>query len=276
MAMPISCKITDIYGEEWLPNQDGRIRLRETPTGVLVSAYELDEYEAPGMSGVVVVDRIDKVNVIGCKFFVDGPKGADGRDLLIEFVKAHGRGFARQPDGSLMRFEVEDSGRFQMVRARIKTEPNLVKMHAIGRAELDVEYRSDETWWRTDPVVAVFTAAQFASATVSNAGDEPSFPHYRIEGPLTGGKIGLMGELLTLPNLTAGQWLEINTDPDEWEVRDQAGVDRSDDINGGDGNRWHTQAPVTDDPIPVSIVGTDTTSASKITVTVPQLFWSAL
>lgn len=276
MSMPLSCRITDIFGEEWVPNQDGRIRLKESPTGILVSAFEYDEYAGPGMAGVVVIDRIDKVNVIGCKFYVDGPKGQAGRDLLVEFIRGHGRGFARQPSGELMKFEVEDSGRFQMVRASIKSEPELVKMHAVGRAYQEIEYRSDETWWRTDPVVESFTAAQFSGAAVANFGDEPSWPHYRIDGPLNGGAIGLLGEDLTLPNLSAGQWLEINTDPDRWEVRDQAGVDRSDDINGGDGNRWHTLAPVGDDPIPVTITGTGTTSATRVTVTVPQLFWSAL
>lgn len=274
--LPISCRITDVFGEQWAPNQDGKIRLRETPTGVLVSDWEYDEYAGPGMAGVVVTDRTDKVNVIGCKYFVDGPKGVAGRDRLVEFVKGHGRGFARELGGPLMKFEVEDTGRFQMVRAKVKTEPDLARMFAIGWAPLDVEYRSDETWWRTDPVVEEFDAAEFADAEIFNAGDEPARPHYRIVGPLTGGAIGLMGEVLSLPNITAGQWLEINTDPDLWEVTDQAGVDRSDDINSGDGNRWQLEAPVTEDPIEVTITGTGATSATRVTVTLPQLFHSAL
>lgn len=276
MALPLSIKVTDIFGKTWRFNQDGKVRLKDTPSGLMGAEYEFDEYSAPGMAGVVVVDREDKVNNIGCKVYVDGPKGAEGRNLLATWRRAHGRGVARQPDGPLMEFKVEDTGRFQMVRATFKNDPDLVKMFAIGKVLDEVVYRSDETWWRTKPVPKSFTPAQFATATVPNRGDEPSWPHYRIVGPLTGGTIGLMGEALTLPTLTAGQWLEINTDPDEWTAIDQAGLDRSDDLNGGDGNRWHTRAPVDDKAIPVTITGTDTTGSTLVTVTVPQLFWTAL
>jgi hypothetical protein len=276
MVMPISCRLTDIYGYEWAFNQDGRVRLAETPTGLMGAEYEFDEYTGPGMAGVVVVARNDTVNIIGCKVRIDGPKGNDGRDLLVEWRKAHGRGFGRQPGGPLMKFEVEETGRYQMVRPKFKNSPDLVKMHAVGRALDEVEYRSDETWWRTDPLVTTFSNSQFVSATVINDGDEPSWPHYKIVGPFNNGAIGLMGEDLSLPNIAAGNTLEINTDPLLWKVEDQAGVDKSLYVNSGDGTRWHTKAPVDGGPIPVTITGTGTTSATSVTVTVPQLFWTAL
>lgn len=285
MGLPVTCKITDIYGATWEFGADTPVQLvydpsSPNPTGLMGAEYSLDEYSGPGMPGTVVVARNDQVNVIGCRFYIYGPQGADGRNVLSEFVRGHGRGFARQAGGPLMRFEVEETGRFQMVRATLTSQPEIAKIHACGRAYQEVEYRSDETWWRKDPDPKTFTAAQFATATVPNAGDVESWPHYKIVGPLNGGTIGLMGEALSLPNIAAGKTLEIDTDPRRWTVVDQDGVDRSEQINAGNGVRWHTKAPVsaTDEPVdvPVTITGTGTTSATSVTVTIPQLYWAAL
>lgn len=274
MSLPVTCTLTDIFGELWPFSQPPTpVRLVEEPTGLDGAPYEFDDIVGAGQAGVTGNSRIDHPNVIGCKVYIDSPGGGrDARDLLAAWRHANGRGWSLLPDGPLMKFEVEDTGRYQMVRLlQFKNRAEYLKIHSCGRAYDEVEYRSDESWWRTDPIVETFAAAEFPVAAVANFGDVDSWLHYKLEGPITSPKIGIGSELISLPSLTAGQWLDIETDPDLWDIRDQAGVDRT-----WIGERWHIKAPANTDAVPISITGTGTTSATKLTVTVPQLFWSAL
>lgn len=270
--LPITATLTDIFGKVWRFNADGLCRIKEID-GLDGAPWKFDETAGVAQPGVTVHGRNDEANTITASIYIDHPDaGLAGRNLLAQWRKGNGRGWPRNPGGPLMKFEVADTRRFQMVRLMsFKKAAEYQKIFDCGRAFDEVEWRSDESWWRTKPIVKTFTAAQFPDAEVANKGDEASWPHYRLEGPIVDPKIGLDGELIALPTLTAGQWLEIESDPDWWEIRDQAGVDRS-----WIGNRWHTKAPAGNKKIPVTITGTGTTTATKLTVTVPQLFWSAL
>ena len=271
MTLPLTCVLTDVFGKNIEFNQGGPFRLHYINLGG--PAFEFDDLDGVNQAGVTNSAIKYKPGSITAGIRIDGGTGGpDARNLLAAWRRGNGIGGARRSGGKLMRFEVAETARFQEVRlVAFKNAPEYVKMHAVGRAYDEVEWRSDETWWRTDPYEFAFTAAEFGAAKVRNDGDVDSWVHYRLDGPITNPKVGIDGELIPLPSLTAGQWLDIETDPDRWAIWDQAGVDRS-----WIGERWHVKAPADTEEIPLSITGTGTTSATKLTVTVPQLFWSAL
>ena len=272
MAVPFTCALTDVNGEYRVFDEDSRIQLTYV-RGLAGAPHEFDELSGADQDGVTTADVMNRPNVIEAGMYLYHPGGGAGaRDFLAEWRRSNGRGGALRPGGQLMRFAVEETGRFQEVRlVGFKNEAEYAKIHACGRAFDEVTWRSDESWWRTDPVEETFTAPQFPGAAVANFGDVDSWLHYKLEGPITNPRLGIGDEDILLPSLTAGQWLDIETNPDYWAIWDQAHVDRS-----WIGERWHVKAPAGTDTVPITITGTGTTSATKLTVTVPQLFWTAL
>lgn len=166
----------------------------------------------------------------------------------------------------------EPHTRFQKWRlAKALDSPNYTLTHDLAYFEIkDVALRSDESWWRAKPVEKTYTAAQFATALIDNDGEEDVWPHFALTGPITLPKLGLLGETVALPTIGAGQTWTIETDPDWFEVRDHTGTERS-----AVGRRWYAKAPAETDGIPVTITGTGTTAATKLVVTLPQLYSSA-
>lgn len=272
MGLPVACMLTDVFGNEWEFDVDPRIKLTYI-RGLEGAEWEFDELNGADQDGVTTADVMNKPNLIEAGMFLYGNGGGpDARDYLAEWRRANGRGGSFRSGGPLMRFTVVDSGRFQDVRlVRFNNRAEYTKMHDCGRAFDEVIWRSDESWWRTDPEVIEFTASEFAGATVPNRGDVDSWLHYRLDGPIANPRLGIGDEDILLPTLAAGQWLDIETNPDYWAIWDQTHTDRS-----WIGERWHVKAPADTDDIPITITGTGTTTATKLTVTVPQLYWSAL
>lgn len=278
MSAPLSVTLTDYWGNDWPlghwtpgPRVQG-LRLRSI-TGLAGAPYGFNEVQGESTAGVIVRGRKDEANTIDIEVAVDDPRcGDDAVAYLMQWRRALGRGLARTEGTPPLRMTIGQSGRWQDVRLMApKNEPDYRAMHAVGRAIDGITVRQDMTWWRKAPEVRTFTAAQFATATVPNFGDEATWPEYRLVGPITSPTLGLMGDTFPLPSLAAGQWLEIDADPDAWSIVDQAGVDRS-----WIGTRWSVRAPAGDSAIPVTITGTGTTGATSLTVTVPQYYWAAL
>ncbi|QDH93357.1 minor tail protein [Gordonia phage Sekhmet] len=268
-------RLTDLYGVPWnLSSPTCPVRLK-TVKGIDGAEFELDTTTGVGQAGVSVVGRDDKESVIELEVWV-GPvlPGNDALDLLRRWRKGLGRGWAR--DGKLMRLEALATGRFVEVRLAAKPETPLYStMFHVGRCADAVKLMSDESWWRKKPFDKTFPSSQFGSITVGNEGDESSWPWYRITGPISNITIGMAGETVTLPascNLTAGQTLDIDTDPDRWSVKHSASGDRTWKV----GQRWRVKAPAENLQIPVTITGTGITSATSLRVVVPQLFHGAL
>lgn len=267
--------LTDLYGEEWELSAPGSPVRLKTIKGIDGAEFELDTTTGVGQAGVSVVGRDDKESIIELEVWV-GPvyPGNEALELLQRWRKGLGRGWAR--GGKLMRLEALATGRFVEVRLAAKPEtPLYATMYHVGRCADAVKLMSDESWWRTDPFDRTFPSSQFGSITVSNHGDEASWPWYRITGPISNITIGMAGETVTLPascNLTSGQTLDIDTDPDRWSVQHSASGDRTWKV----GQRWRVKAPAETHRIPVTITGTGITSATSLRVVVPQLFHSAL
>lgn len=266
--------LTDLYGVEWNFAAPGSpIRMHDIE-GLDAAAFELDDFAGVNQPGVTTLGRTDKPNVITITAFIDGEPGGDCRDILVRYRSGLGRTWALDPTGPLMRFGIAESGRFQEVRLFSAERPDYRSAFDVGRAKDVVKLRSDESWWRTDPLTRTFTAAQFASASIPNYGDEAAWPHYRLYGPIASPTLGMVGEVVPLPSVAIGGYLDIETDPDLWKVVDQTGADRS-----WIGDRWYVPAPARRDdtnPIPITVTGTNTNSSTRLEVTLPQLFWYPL
>jgi hypothetical protein len=264
-------------GQVWEFNDPAcPISLRSEPKGIEGSSFTFDDQQNVNQAGVTFKARNDDPNFIELEVKVQSAaKGDEAEELLRTWRHSLGRGV------QLGTFHtISDSGgdRFQVVRLAEKlAPPNYYKMRHSGvLTEEDgerVKLRSDESWWRKDPVVTTFTQGQLATATVHSESDEPVWPYYEITGPLQTPTFGIDGETVTLPTILSGQTWVIDTDPDFFQITDHTGADRSWDV----GERWYKQAPAGDVDVPItfeSIIGTNTNT--RVKVTLPQLFWEGI
>lgn len=113
------------------------------------------------------------------------------------------------------------------------------------------------------PLFVISTNQTIAGAALNNPGDEDAWLTWKIYGPMTSFVGGWGGNLINLPiTLTAGQWLEVNSDPQQATIVNQAGV-----------NQWGAAGDVRFAPLPalattslsMTIVGS--TAATKVEVT---------
>lgn len=254
---------------------DCPISLRTDPTGIEGAPFSHDDQQNVGQAGVHWVARNDEANIIKLVAKI-GPirRGSDAIALAKLWRHSLGRG---KEIGMFHCITETGDDKFQVVRLAEKLGSlNLTGLKDIGLILEDpVSLRSDETWWRKQPVVKKFTAAEFATASIVTASDEPVWPHIVITGPITLPKIGWEGELVPLPTIAAGDVWTIETDPNWFEITDSSGADKS-----WVGRRWYKKIPAAGPTgtysIPITIQGTGTTAATSVEVTVPQLFWEGI
>lgn len=276
-------EIADLNGETWTFGVDSALHMMSLK-GIDGAEFSLDTLHGVNQRGVTVVGSDFKegqiVMTVAVEPFKVGVLGTDAVDLVSRWRDGLGEGEAKRGDNEF-RFYVVDSGRYQVVRLvkRGNIDWERVKSNRFCKDELTLQ--SDESDWRTDPYPYTFTAAQFSGATVANEGTVDSWPWFKLTGPITNPTLGIAGEAVKLPDLTAGQYFAIETDPNWYAVTDQTGADRTFDLYTLAGNsaltdRWRTQAPARTASIPVTITGTGTTGATKLEVVVPQIYRSAM
>lgn len=110
-------------------------------------------------------------------------------------------------------------------------------------------------------------------------GTVESWPWFKLTGPIANPTLGINGEAVALPSIGAGDWLEIETDPNWYAVTDQDGEDVTFSIfelADGDDDRWRNTVKPRGVANPVTITGTATSGATKLYVVVPQIYRSAL
>jgi len=246
------------------------LSLRTDPTGLEGAEFAFDDQKNVDQAGVTWRARMDEPNLIGLDVKIAVRDPAARVRTAQQWRHSLGRG------KQIHRFWTitdEAGRRFQDVRLASKLGPlNYTLLRNAGIVLSDpVMLRSDESWWRRVPVVKTFTPADFATAAVRTHSDEPVWPHLRITGPITLPTIGWMGESVPLPTIASGDYLDIETDPDWFQINDSTGADRS-----WVGRRWYKQIPAGRLTVPIAITGTGTTSATKVELTVPQLHWTAL
>lgn len=246
------------------------LSLRTDPTGLEGAPFAHDDQRNVDQAGVTWRARMDEPNLIGLDVKIAVADPAARVRTAQQWRQSLGRG------KQIHRFwAITDEGgrRFQDVRLAAKLAPlNLTMLRNAGVILNDpVGLRSDESWWRRKPITKTFTPAEFAAAAVRTHSDEPLWPHLRITGPITLPTIGWMGETVPLPTIAAGDVWTIETDPDWFQINDSTGADRS-----WIGRRWYKQVPAGRLTVPITITGTDTSSVTKVEITVPQLHWAAL
>lgn len=121
------------------------------------------------------------------------------------------------------------------------------------------------------PPFVISSSQTLANATVFNSGDRPAWPVWKIHGPFTSFTVGVGSATITLTvTKTAGQWVEINTDPLQGTLKDQAGA-----------NMWASAGTVTfaalpplaTTPLSITIGGSD--ANTKVDFTFTPRWWRA-
>ncbi|AZG43441.1 hypothetical protein [Gordonia insulae] len=275
-------QLTDLNGETWL--QQGSPVTPQYVRGIDGAPFEHDTIHGVGQRGITVTGTDLQAGQVAIGAIVHpvrhGLADAAAVNVLSKWRDGLGEGETQRGDNQ-MRLRLVESDRWQVMRLAQRPGPaNWDRVRYTFILD-EIVLQSDESDWRTYPLEYSFTAAQFATATVENHGTVPSWVRMRLTGPITNPRLGLLDEQVKLPNLAGGQYLEIDTDPNWYGVTDQAGVDRTMSLYtlaavGGDDDRWRSQAPARTTGIPVNITGTSTTGATKLDVTVPQIYRSAL
>jgi hypothetical protein len=252
------------------------LRLASDPTGIEGAAFGFDDQKNVGQAGVTYRARNDEPNYIGLDIHVGPvPKGPEAQELLQRVWDSFGRGKQIHTFHSITDYKGDLTQLVRLAEATALPTSMLTQIRDTGYARIQKKLRSDETWFRKKPVEKSFTAAQFAGATIVSESVEPVWPYFELTGPITTPTLGVAGEAVPLPTIGAGQTWIINTDPDFFSIRDHLDVDRSWVLR-----YWHTQAPAAEPgssvDVPVTITGTGTSSATKLKVILPQLFWSGI
>lgn len=274
-------QLTDLNGEVWDFGDDCPLQLRYV-RGIDGAEFGLDTIQGVDQRGVTVVGSTFKAGVIELGVYVwpgrIGILGADAVDLCSRWRDGLGEGEVERADRR-MEFRIVDSGRFQVPRLLSKPAVDWEKVRYAGFWLDEIKLQSDESDWRRDPLPYTFTAAQFATASIENNGTVDSWPWFKLTGPITNPILGFGGYSVKLPNLAAGQWLTIDTDPNWYAVNDQSGLDRTYELYtlaAGGNDRWYAPAAARSDSIAITMTGGGTTAATSLEVRVPQIFRSAV
>lgn len=290
MIRPLSFTLTGVDGSVWpFVGRDEcslatPLRLGKTPGGLSGAPGKHDDDQNVDQAGVTWRSKMFGPNVISLRSVRFGPvaRGVDALDRWLQFCDAFGDGRQLGDFHALTLRNGTEQDRFQYWRLLSELpDPDHMQVINTGFVNVgDIDVRSDESWWREKPVDVSFTPAQFAGATVANLCDDDVWAYWEIVGPITNPTIGLAGESITiLVTVPAGQSWKINTDPNNFSVRDGANVDRS-----WLRHYWRKKSPrrtatvlnngTTD--IPLALGGTGTNSNTRIRLVLPQVYRSAL
>lgn len=275
-------RLTDLNGEEWF-GPGSPVGLQYV-RGIDGAEFTHQTIKGVGQRGVTWLGTELAAGQIALGVLVQpgrrlGVKGQAAVNILSSWRDGIGEGEAER-DGNQMRFEVVDTFRYQAVRLLQKGPANWEQMRVAGFFFDEIVLQADDTDWYEDPKVYAFTPTEFSTAKIANPGTVDCWVGFKLYGPITNPQLGIAGESVKLPSLSSGHWLEINTDPNWYEVTDQTGADRTFNLttlaSGGVNDRWRKPAPARDMAIPVTITGTGTNSNTKLEVIVPRIYRSAL
>lgn len=148
-------------------------------------------------------------------------------------------------------------------------------------ATYGITWATADPYWRGEEVVARFANSaggpffpgppftitpglNLQDPTIVNPGDLDAYPVWRIEGPFTAFSVGV-GDSLVEMTLTrsAGQYVEIDMHPRKLTIRDQAGVDRWDNVT----EVSFSSIPSGQTTLTTNVTGAGTASAITLTFT---------
>lgn len=264
-------ELTGIDGEIWEFPGYPRLGIHEI-NGLQGAPYKLDTLTGVGKAGVWVMGRDDEPNIITMTVNLR-PEG-DPLEWVGGWLRSIGRAMPAENGGPLARLTLLDTERWQDLRLIEQSIINLDKLRYARHEKHTLKWQSDTSWWSANPAQTVITYDDLTSSgpekTITNRGDLDSWPIFEIDGPLSNGTIGIDGEHWPIPDIFGGEVLRINTDPEWWEAK-RNGIN----VPWWDNDRWRNKAPA-GKKVPITVTGTDLHPWTKITVTVPQHYWSAV
>lgn len=284
--MSVVYRLESWDGSEWNFGAPGapavitaQTRLGRTPTGVGGGAFKHVDQANRGQAGVTWYGMENEPTFHELLIRLGPmPPGDPAVAYWHAWRHALGRG------AKVSTFYLTSGGggeRFQRVRQfAVPNQATVNELWNIGYAEEVITLRSDETWFRKAPATDSFVPAEFATATIANLGNEPSWPKYKVFGPITNPVLGIAGESVTVHEadgtdftIANGNWVEFQTDPQIAYIRDQTGAEITWNLSFTGPGGFYTPAPVDPDPIALSLNGIATGAATKIDVELPQLYW---
>lgn len=242
------------------------VRLAETPTGLGGAPFKNQRIANARQAGADWIGRDDEINIIGLKVRL-GPMrpGRPARQVFRQWRKA--LGYADEVGEFHVYMGSEHF--WQEVRAEeLNQDPAVDLLDDIGWMEEQVKLASDLSWWFAPDVVETFKPSEFVNPKITNEGDVDSFLRYEITGP---GKftIGVGGDAVNLPQISAGQKWLIDTDPENPYIRSGSGADAWQSV----GVQRFTKPVPRSSTTPILISSTLTNEAtSRVKVTLPQLY----
>lgn len=249
------------FGEPGCP-----LRLAKTPAGIGGAPLSHIRQSNARQDGATWRGLSREINPIGLSVRI-GPvePGAVAMDLWQTWRDSLGDGRA------VAEFHVISPGgadRFQWVRReQAIPDPDFALLDTIGWCTEEAVLTSDESWWRGEVAhLGPLDNTQWSGRTLRNDGDTAGWVLWALTGPGTY-TIGVDGEAVTLPALTAGQTLSVETNPEYPHIRNGAGVDVW-ETAGMVG--WYKPIPART-TVPLTMSATGTSSASRIELWMPQL-----
>lgn len=237
---------------------DGRLwPLNDYRTGVFlqpgVEGMHLPEFEDyvqgfAGLDGQEYDGGVAKPRNVGWTLFVYSDESSQG---WLEMEAAWWQSF--KPRGSYGTWTVQaPDGTSRSLSCRLTSDGGFAheKDPAMrGWAAYPVTMMADDPWWYGEPLRKTWAAAlprmmfgggelgvdpmqfpplyfslanTFTSAKFTNPGDEPTWPTWRIVGPVSSLSITVDGGTITVPPVAAGHTLVVNTDPSDPSAYDGA------------------------------------------------------
>ena len=250
------------FGEPGCP-----LRLATTPTGIGGAPFTHIRQSNARQDGATWRGLTREISPIGLTVrFGPVEPGAVAVDLWHTWRESLGGG------NQLSEFHTISPGggdRFQWVRCEASVpDAQLDLLYTIGWLTESVTLTSDQSWWRGEVAhLGPLPSTDWTGRTLTNTGDTTGWVLWALTGPGTY-TIGVGDEAVTLPALTAGQMLSVETNPEYPHIKNAAGVD----VWETAGNvAWYSGVPA-HTTVPLTMSATGTSSASRIELWMPQLY----
>ncbi|MBH0778826.1 hypothetical protein [Nocardia bovistercoris] len=250
---------------------DCPLRLAEAPTG-LGGAQATHVRQANARQAGATWRGIERgINTIGLVVRV-GPvePGAVAIDLWQSWRGSLGTG---EQIGEFHAISPGGGDRFQWVRRESVVADSAVDLlDTVGAVTESVVLGSDESWWMGQTAhLGPLAPGSFSGRSLYNDGDCAAWVFWQLTGPGSY-EIGVGDEAVMLPMLGVGEVWTVETNPEYPHIKNSDGLDTW-EIAGNIG--WYTSVPAKS-LAPLHIVGTGTSSVSRVEAWMPQKYEAAV
>lgn len=234
-------------GSEWhLTDPSSQVALTPGLRGLEAPEYDRWTSDAPGLAGSRYRGSRAQSREVFLPVLVRGASSAD----WLAVRKAWDHSMSPDVEGTL---EVVVAGERRYLPCRwVRSEAGWSRDPLLAARSVVGEYlEAGGVYWLGDPIVREWQAdgpaADFfmtadgvfwitpsntlGAARMDNPGDVAAWPVWTIHGPCDTASVGVDGGVIEVPfALGAGEWLRIDSRPDQQSAVDDTGADRVDDL----------------------------------------------